>query len=397
MKRALVVAFVVVLLALNASSEFISLVAANFTPLPELPTPIYIRADGNVEPFTAPIQRTGNVYTLTGDINNTVEVQLSDMVLDGDGFVITKPSIDTGGLMMPIGWLPGVDVNGVSNVTIRNLVFEGCITGVRVENASGVIVRENIIRDTLSGIAVFSSSEVNITGNDIALSSESFATGINFLPTDPSSYDPHHIVIEGNRIAGNSSEVPTQPPQPEQYGIWGGFSYSTLSANVFRAIKGIGLYYTGSNNLIVGNSFQGSYEGVFFTGSAELSVNSIFYGNNFEGNSKNVVVPYIRNPPANFWDNGTIGNFWSDYSGVDVNGDGVGDSPYILETVYFDYDLNHDVTVQEGVDHFPLMAPLDLSGSSPEPTIPEFTSWMITPLFMLVALTVIAFHFKKRK
>jgi parallel beta-helix repeat protein len=48
---------------------------------------------------------------------------------------------------------------------------------------------------------------------------------------------------------------------------------------------------------------------------------------------------------ANFWDDGypSGGNYWSDYAGVDVNGDGIGDTPY-------DIDENN-------TDRYPLMYP----------------------------------------
>lgn len=32
----------------------------------------------------------------------------------------------------------------------------------------------------------------------------------------------------------------------------------------------------------------------------------------------------------NQWDNGAIGNYWSDYSGKDTNDDGIGDTPYTI-------------------------------------------------------------------
>ena len=126
----------------------------------------------------------------------------------------------------------------------------------------------------------------------------------------------------------------------------------------------------GSNNLISGNNFQDNYEGILFSGYSQLSVNNTIYGNNFNHNSENVVVPFIRDPPINFWDNGTVGNYWSDYNGADVNGDGVGDSPYIIETVYQDYELNKNVTVQEGKDNYPVMAPFDISSLTIE--LPEY-------------------------
>lgn len=42
---------------------------------------------------------------------------------------------------------------------------------------------------------------------------------------------------------------------------------------------------------------------------------------------------------ANTWDNGSEGNFWSNYNGSDFDGDGIGDT-------YLPW---------EGVDHYPLM------------------------------------------
>jgi hypothetical protein len=38
------------------------------------------------------------------------------------------------------------------------------------------------------------------------------------------------------------------------------------------------------------------------------------------------------------------GNYWSDYNGTDSNGDGIVDTPYIID--------------DKNVDHYPLMKPL---------------------------------------
>ena len=394
-------------LILAETLSLISLASANFTPLPELPTPIYIRNDGSVDPSTAPIRITGSTYTFTHDINNTIEVQRSNTVLDGNGFKLTKPTVNTEGLMIPVGWLPGVRVNGIHKVIITNIAFENCITGVIVKNASDIIISQNTMHGG-SGIVVMSSSDISIIGNKITVSHKSFSPGMNFLPSNPDASSPYHIKIEGNLITSGSNQ---EAASSAEYGIWGGFSDSQMTGNTIIGINGPALYYTGSNNIVTGNNFKGNNEGVFFTGSSELSVNSTFYGNNFNGNSRNAVVPFIRDPPSNRWDNGTIGNYWSDYNGTDLNADGIGDSPYVITTTYHDYDLAKEVTLERGKDNYPLMTQLDistislelpkvspsLSNSSSEPTVPnpsfdpqisEFTEQEPFPTTLAVASMV---------
>ncbi len=106
---------------------------------------------------TAPIKQVESTYMLTDNINNTVEIQRSEILLDGNGFTITKPSVDTQTLMSPIGWLPGIYVEGMHNVTVTNVTFDSCVSGITIENSSGIVVSQNIIQNSLSGIVVLSS------------------------------------------------------------------------------------------------------------------------------------------------------------------------------------------------------------------------------------------------
>jgi hypothetical protein len=67
-------------------------------------------------------------------------------------------------------------------------------------------------------------------------------------------------------------------------------------------------------------------------------VSNIFFENNF-------YKKYEGTGSSNFWDNDSIGNYWFDYKGVDENGDGIGDTPYVISS--------------EAQDRFPLMNPWD--------------------------------------
>jgi parallel beta-helix repeat protein len=67
------------------------------------------------------------------------------------------------------------------------------------------------------------------------------------------------------------------------------------------------------------------------------SENNKVYHNNFLNNT------FGSTTYANFFDNGFEGNYWSDYGGNDSNGDGIGDTPYVI-------DSNNQ-------DNFPLMSP----------------------------------------
>ena len=51
----------------------------------------------------------------------------------------------------------------------------------------------------------------------------------------------------------------------------------------------------------------------------------LFYLNTFSNPSYNA----YDNGTDSLWDNGTTGNSWSDYGGVDANDDGIGDTPYL--------------------------------------------------------------------
>ncbi|GAH35691.1 unnamed protein product [marine sediment metagenome] len=72
------------------------------------------------------------------------------------------------------------------------------------------------------------------------------------------------------------------------------------------------------------------------------SNNNLIHHNNFINN----VGTNAYDACSNQWDDGITGNYWSDYTGVDDDGNGIGDTPY-------------NISGDGNQDRYPLMAPRD--------------------------------------
>jgi len=91
------------------------------------------------------------------------------------------------------------------------------------------------------------------------------------------------------------------------------------------------LFIQSSNNAISGNNIAANnYYGVRLYRSSK----NIFYHNNFRSDNQQI---YMSSPDyANFWDDGypSGGNYWtyrSNYTGVDLDHDGIDDSPHLID------------------------------------------------------------------
>ena len=148
---------------------------------------IYINADGTVTPATAPIQRNGNIYTLTSDISSDADgivIEKNNTILDGAGHILQ-------GTLIPSS--KGIYLSGNSYVTIKNIKIKSFESGILLDaystynnilgttvegNDYGIncwayadnnsIVGNNVTGNSLAGIWIVGSSNDTITGNYIA-------------------------------------------------------------------------------------------------------------------------------------------------------------------------------------------------------------------------------------
>lgn len=143
---------------------------------------VYIRADGSVDPPTAPIQQVGDYYTFTGNITSDSDgiiVQRNNMTLDGAGFWVQ-------------GIGTGISLLGRNNVTVKNAQIKGFSLGVLLDSCQNVIVfGNNVTENGGYGIYLSGSSSNNVSQNRVIRYSD---VGISL------NYYSHSNSIVGNFV-----------------------------------------------------------------------------------------------------------------------------------------------------------------------------------------------------
>jgi parallel beta-helix repeat protein len=283
-----------------------------------------------------PIKRQGEIYTLTGNIKSYgpgIEIWRSGITLDGAGFTLQGTTGGQGIRLAP----------NVGKVTVKNLKITSFDTGISVNaNSGNFFVGNDVSGNFVNGYSLSSASCNNtISGCKV---SNNPRWGISIVGLGQSLSTGN--LIFGNTIENNGWERWTIPSygMDDDYGA-----------------------------------------GVWLWGAA----NNTFYGNNFVGNAQQV---YLFDREVNVWSMGASqgGNFWSDYTGADVNGDGIGDAQYSID--------------EANVDPYPLVAQ-SLPSSSPSPSQVTEVEPSQFPLEYVIILAVIlaaivvvlAVVFKKRK
>lgn len=239
--------------------------------------------------------------------------------------------------------------------------------GDSIEIEANSVRLEGFTIESVGGGISISGDAVEITGNILNLPVD--ATNVNDTKITHNKMGSLSISGNDNIISGNTiSGISVLGVKLK------GGSFNVVYNNTF---VNVGLGIEGSSNVIYGNRLE--YTNLILESQTR---NNTFYGNTFIG--KDELISVDTTAYDNFWDNGVYGNFWSNYNGTDIFGDGIGDSPYII-------DGNNQ-------DRYPLMEPL-LDGETFERPFPT-TLIIVLAVIATASVVVIVgllFYFKKRK
>lgn len=233
-----------------------------------------------------------------------------------------------------------------------------------------ITVKNTQIKEFGFGIAVGASTDNTLSGNIIVNNGGNGRLDgnenhfISNIITNNGNYGillyfSHNNTLLENNITGN------------KLGIYlYGSTYNNISGNSITTNIGAGLWFFGSHyNEVVSNNVTDNQISMHF----ELQcLNNTIYHNNFVNND----IQFISDTGSvNSWDNGVEGNYWSNYNGTDNNDDGIGDTPYVI--------------AESNQDNYPSMN---------QYIIPEFPSWTVLPMLVMITIAVIICRNKlKRK
>ena len=357
---------------------------------------VTIKADGSVDPSTAPIQRNGILYTFNGNWNGSLLIEKDNIVIDGSGYAL-QGNGTINGLYIRTSET-GIKLAGRINVTIENLQIYNYKNGIYLDNSAYATISGNDITLNSNGIFEINSAFTTISGNNVTQSTEGIVITASSANNKISNNNIVYSAGDGiwlNQSAGNV--VSDNNISYNGNGAQGALAGISLNSGSNNLIVGNILYsdfygismHGGTNSIIAANNFKACSFGISSYSDVSVVSDNLFYMNDFNNTHPNQISEEGRNS----WDNGTVGNYWSDYmtrypDAKEIDSSGIGDTSY---------DLNPN-----NVDHYPLMAPVSRASAvalvqalvsahswSPTPTQMPSTNPILLASLALVAVVIV--------
>lgn len=240
-----------------------------------------------------------------------------------DAHVVVKNCSIRGVHVGNLIWNEGIYLHYTSNVTIDSCVIENCFTGIWIHNATHNMARDCLLKGDNCGVYIRRSSHNVVSGCEADVC-DLLGICISW-GNDP--YDEHeHVPSSYNTIKNCVC-----------HGMYGHDEYmgagvylcclSQSTGNLIRNVTcydnqyGIFLHNWIYHTTVYGCTLQENDYGLrVYTGGDNCVYHNAFIDNGMQAYDPNVDA----------WCNHSCGegNYWSDYSGSDADGDGVGDVPY---------------------------------------------------------------------
>jgi len=309
---------------------------------------IYIRADGSIDPPEAPILNVGNFsYVFTGNIHQPIVVERDNIVIDGAGYVVEGAENQLA---------KGIDLSRRSNVTVRNVKIRKFEYGIWLEDSLNNHIYGNEISNNRYGIVLWDSSNTEMYENDV-IANRLYGVILhwssnNILRRNNIADNQYNFGVWGANLSDFINEIDASNmvdgkpiyywinKQDRDVPVDAGYlalinctGITIQNLNLAKNGQGILLVFT-TDSTITENKIQDNDYGIWIHMSSKNSIHhNIFVDNTEQVRSKN---------STNAWDAGypSGGNYWSDYSGVDlyhgssqniIGGDGLGDTPYFID------------------------------------------------------------------
>jgi len=246
-----------------------------------------------------------------------------------------------------------------TGITVQNLQLSNNRQGILLINTRNTTITQNTITNQIIGIELDSASNNTITNNFINANTNLGTNAVSFIRANMnfgiSAVSSDNNSFAGNTITGN------------QVGIFvnaslGNSIYrNNITANDYAILIGNSIDTNSSYNTITENNITTNQVHIYIQPDAH---NNSIYHNNFIDNTEQLSATdtgdyyyywdIISINLANFWDNGSEGNYWSDYedkypNATELDSSGTWNTPYIINIM--------------GSDNYPLMQPF---------TIPSF-------------------------
>jgi len=241
----------------------------------------------------------------------------------------------------------GISIYKSENNTIIHNTVNSNKYGISIDNSDHNSIINNTGNDNaFSGIFLWYSDNNKITNNTVNSNSIGWqAQGIRL------EYSNNNTITNNNansnavgiNLRDSKTNLITQNTLTSHtmHGISLYSSDSNIVTQNIAHLNPSGVYfYESNNNILTQNTISNSSQGIFIS----YSYNNSFYHNNLIDNSPRNNSQ--RDHCSNSWDNGVEGNYWSDYSGLDLDNDGIGDTPY-------------NISGGDNQDNYPLMEPLN--------------------------------------